>query len=262
MKNGLLILIIALFPTIGMGAINVPGTPVTPPDSLQADCDTLWLKSGKILLCEIISDNGVEVKFTDCPPSEIVSTIAKSATKLSPRDSIRKANNPLECDKIYLRGGEIIEEQVKYETKRKLVYLGCCDECVVEKSVMMNTVDSIFYVNGTPGVNNGTALPQPKIEKPPVVYTGGEQDVFRKKQKTYAILATVFGSLAAVGVILLVAATGATIGFSTLFGVGFFVFTIVALVFLAGHIRNKRKLDGGKKKKDKKKKEKKDKEEK
>lgn len=230
--------------------IAVIGVPI-PPDTTVSNCDTLWLKSGKILVCSIISDNGVEVKFTDCPPSEIVSTIAKSATKLSPRDSIRKANNPLECDKIYLTGGEIIEGQVKYETKRKLVYLGCCDECIVEKSVMMNTVDSIFYVNGKPGINNGTALPQEKIEKPPVVYSGSDQDIFRKKKKMFAILAAVAGFIAASGLVLLLAATTATIGFSTLFGIGFFVFTIVALAFLGGHIRNKRKLDGGKKKKKK-----------
>lgn len=234
-----------------MSAINIPGTPATPPDSLQADCDTLWLKSGKILVCKILSNNGVEVKFTDCPPSEIVSTIAKSATKLSPRDSIRKANNPLECDRIYLQGGEIIEGQVKYETKRKLVYLGCCDECVVEKSVMMNTVDSIFYVHGTPGVNNGTALPQEKVEKPPVVYSNKDQEVFKKKKKLYGLLAAGAGVIAGTGLVLLLVATSVTVGIATLFGVGFFVFTIVALALLGGHIRNKRKLDGGKKKKEK-----------
>jgi hypothetical protein len=212
-----------------------------PPDSLLAKgCDTLWLKSGKILECTILSDDGKEIKFTDCPPSEIVSTIAKSSTKLSPADSAWQANHPVQCDTIFLKGGEKMLGQVQYETKRKLVYKGCCKECTVQKTVMMKTVDSVRYVKGKPKGPNVQVPTTEKEEVPTVHYSETEKAEFTKKKKLYKILAFIAVGLAIASITIFMAIPTAHVAFGALF----FALMVVAIGFAIGFTKNKNKLKG------------------
>jgi len=212
-----------------------------PPDSLlEKGCDTLWLKSGKILECTILSDDGTEIKFTDCPPSEIVSTIAKTSTKLSPADSLWQVNHPVQCDTIFLKGGEKMLGQVQYQTKRKLVYKGCCKECTVQKTVMLKTVDSVRYINGKPKGPNVQVPTTEKKEVPTVHYTETERAEFTKKKRLFKILAFIAAGLAVAAITIFMAVSTASVAFGALF----FVFIVVAIGFAIGYTKNNSKLKG------------------
>lgn len=231
-----------------------PGTPV-PPDSLKPSCDTLWLKSGKTMLVTIISDKGSEIKFTDCPPSEIVSTIPKSSTKLSPRDSILAAKRAKMCDTIYVKGGEIIAGHMKFYNSRKVVYTGCCAECITEKELKRKDVDSIVYVDGrvvtssTVTQSNPENLQiEPQQSKPVEedIYSPQEKEEFKRKMKIFGIIGLCLLGVAVTAAILVIAITSLP---PIAFGVVFFV-SIVAGMFMAmGYIRNKKKAGLAKKKK-------------
>ena len=223
-----------------------PGTPL-PPDSLG--CDTLWLKSGKIMLVTIISQNNSEIKFSDCPPTEIVSTIPRSATKLSPRDSALAAQRASMCDTIYLKSGEVIAGHMKFYNSRKVVYTGCCENCTSEKSIKRNDVDSIVYVDGrivgSKNPNNNTTNNQstnPVIEKnepPEEKYTPEEKEEAKKKSKIFGIIGLAAGlPIAITGVLLLVfVATTNPIGF----GLIFFGGIILGLAMAMLYVKNRKK---------------------
>jgi hypothetical protein len=229
--------------------------PSSPPDSLDQSCDTLWLKSGKIMLVSIISENGSEVKFTSCPPNDIVSTIPKSSTKLSPRDSSRTAKLATLCDTIYLKGGEIITGHMKYYTSRKVVYTGCCQECITEKLLKRKDVDSILYANGrrVGSVNNN----EPKTEIVPDIEnntkteivepesTPREKESARKRMKLYGILGLSSLGVAVTAAILLFAIVTVD---PIIFGLIFFAAIIAGLGFAMGYVRKKRKAGLQKKK--------------
>ena len=212
-----------------------------PPDSLlEKGCDTLWLKSGKIVECTILSDDGTEIKFTDCPPSEIVSTIAKSSTKLSPADSIWQVNHPVQCDTIFLKGGEKMIGQVQYKSKRKLVYKGCCKECTVQKTVLLKTVDSVHYVNGKPKGPNVQVPTTEKEDVPTIHYSETEKAEFTKKKKLFRLLAIIAAGLAVAAITIFMAVPSASVAFGALF----FVFIVVAIGFAIGYTKNNSKLKG------------------
>lgn len=223
--NKLIALILLLIPLVTSA---FPGTPITPPDTLNS-CDTLWLKSGKIMVCTILSDDGKEIKFTDCPPSDIISTIPKQATKLSPSDSIRKANLVLACDTIYLKDGEVVTGWVKYVTKRKVVYVGCCEECKTEKIIKMEAVSSVSRSGG----QQTQPTVQTKPTTPTVVYSEDEKRDFGKKKKLFGILALTAGGLATSSILIMALFTAATFSVTMLLGVLAFVFVIVGLAMFA-----------------------------
>ncbi|MBD3637880.1 MAG: hypothetical protein HUJ25_11040 [Crocinitomicaceae bacterium] len=228
-----------------------PGTPL-PPDSLN--CDTLWLKSGAIKLVTIISDNGSEIKFSECPPNEIVSTIPKSATKLSPRDSILALRRATLCDTIYLKGGEIETGHVKYYNGRKVVYTGCCSNCSVEKTLKRKAVDSIHYADGrTMGTgqtsdqissNNTNTVEQ--NNPPEEEYTPEEKEKAKKRMKLFGILGLSSISVVLTGALLLILVATSN---PVLFGLIFFFGVIAGLVFAMLYVRNKKKAGLGRNKK-------------
>lgn len=232
-------------------AIN-PGTPV-PPDSLS--CDTLWLKSGKMMLVTILSDDGKEIKFSDCPPTEIVSTIPKSSTKLSRRDSILAAQRATMCDTIYLKSGEVLAGHMKYYNSRKVVYTGCCENCITEFQLKRGDVDSIIYVDGK-SVGTGTPsdpkdLNNNKVEKvvtPEKEHTPEEQEEARKKSKLFGILGLAAAlPITITGVVLFVILAAASN--PLIFGLIFFLGAVFGLICALQYVRNRRKAGLSKEKK-------------
>ncbi|UKN02565.1 hypothetical protein K6119_03420 [Paracrocinitomix mangrovi] len=246
MKNLILTCIFLLGSLASAMAYN-PGTPVTPPDTLK--CDTLWLKAGGYKICTILADDGNEIKFSDCPQNAIVSTIPKSATKLSPADSALAAQKASECDTIYLKGGEIEMGHVKYFNSRKIVYTGCCQNCTTEKSLKRKSVDSIHYADGrrlakgvypTPVSNNTTITPS-TTDAPKKLYSEQEKVAFTKRKKIFKILALSSAGGALVAALLL--ALVSTLN-PFLLGFTFFGLIIAVLVFSMLFVKNKRKLEG------------------
>lgn len=238
-----------------------PATPL-PPDTLN--CDTLWLKSGGIKLVKIISDNGYYIKFTECPPNEIVSQIPKSSTKLSPRDSVLAAKRATMCDTIYLKGGEVVTGHMKFYNSRKVVYTGCCLKCETKKILKRKDVDSIVYVDGrrlwtkkpgiTPNVsnensNNGntTIVEQPDEKE----YTPEEKEDAKKKAKLFGYLGLIGGgAIALTGALLLILVTTAN---PVVFGAIFFAGIIFGLFMAMLYVRNRKKAGIQRKKRNRKK---------
>ena len=240
--------------------VKPSATTPLPPDSLN--CDTLWLKSGGIKIVKIISDNGYYIKFTECPPNEIVSQIPKSSTKLSPRDSVLAAKRATMCDTIYLKGGEVVTGHMKYYNNRKVVYTGCCLECETEKILKRKDVDSIVYVDGRrlwtkkPGetnisnnpnnnINNTTST-QPEEKE----YTPEEKEKAKKNAKLFGYLGLIGGGAIAVTgalLLILVATTNPVV-----FGVIFFAGVIFGLIMAMLYVRNRKKAGIQKKKRNRK----------
>ena len=215
------------------------------------------------MLVTIISQNGSEIKFSDCPPNDIVSTIPKSSTKLSPRDSALAAQRESLCDTIYVKGGEVILGHMKYYTSRKVVYTGCCKECTTEKLLKRKDVDSILYANGrrvgaiyenhsssdpNNDNNNVSIENKPNTNEPAI--SPEEKEKAKKRMKLYQILGWSSLGLAITAVVFV---SIVSITYSLVLGLIFFGFIIAALGFAMGFVRKRKQAGLEKEKKSKKK---------
>lgn len=103
-------------------------------DSLsnQLDCDTIYFKNGKVMVCSIISRDAESISFTDCPPTEKRYELPKS--KVIPNDHVQHydVSQEDECETIFLENGDSLVGKITSQTDYYLKYVKCCDSCKAE----------------------------------------------------------------------------------------------------------------------------------
>jgi hypothetical protein len=100
-------------------------------DTLLSDskCDTIYRTTGQQIICIILSQDGDNIKFTDCPPSSSTYELPKS--KIDGSIKHFQVEPDQECEVIFLGNGDSVVGHITAQSDNFLKYKECDSDSIL-----------------------------------------------------------------------------------------------------------------------------------